>query len=247
VIAPRRFNPTEYAEGKCYSHDLERLRDTGELVELDCQRAHALCDYLVEINSVRGYDPGLYTRRIPELVGHGECIMGIADSYPSHHPLAPPSLLEKIEHLCVNWRWRLKSHTHRLREAHGDFHPWNILFRTGVDFTVLDRSRDEYGDPADDVASLTMNYLSSLYREAGVWKALWVHCSSASGGTISRGPEITKCSAWSRRSWPSAVLSWPVRSGIRLFRPPCGICFSRLPSPYWRANRFDPQKANSYC
>lgn len=35
------------AGGETYSHDLERLRDTGRLVVLDYLRADALCDYLV--------------------------------------------------------------------------------------------------------------------------------------------------------------------------------------------------------
>jgi aminoglycoside phosphotransferase family enzyme len=49
--------------------------------------------------------------------------------------------------------------------VHGDFHPWNILFRTGNDFTVLDRSRGEWGESTDDVTCLTINYLfSSLQR-----------------------------------------------------------------------------------
>jgi hypothetical protein len=52
--------------------------------------------------------------------------------------------------------------------VHGDFHPWNILFREGEDFTVLDRSRGEWGDPADDVTCITINYLfSSLLRSGG--------------------------------------------------------------------------------
>jgi hypothetical protein len=49
--------------------------------------------------------------------------------------------------------------------VHGDFHPWNILFRKGEDFTLLDRSRGEWGEPADDVSCLTINYLfASLLR-----------------------------------------------------------------------------------
>ena len=37
---------TEYAEGESYSHDLERIRDTGELTAVDLTRADASCDYL---------------------------------------------------------------------------------------------------------------------------------------------------------------------------------------------------------
>jgi aminoglycoside phosphotransferase family enzyme len=43
--------------------------------------------------------------------------------------------------------------------VHGDFHPWNVMFRKGTDFTVLDRSRGEWGEAADDVSSMTINYL----------------------------------------------------------------------------------------
>ena len=157
---------TEYAEGQGYFLDMERLRDTGTLDDLDMARADALCDYLAEIHSKSVNDRGLYLRRIRELVGHGECIMGLTDSYPPH-PLIPVSLLEQIEHRCVEWRWRLKGLTHRLRQVHGDFHPWNILFRSSTDFTLLDRSRGEYGDPADDVACLTLNYLFFSLQRSG--------------------------------------------------------------------------------
>lgn len=149
----------EYVEGEGYFRDLNRLRDNGDLTELDLARADALCDYLVEIHRVPGRDPVLYSRRIRELVGHGECIMGLSDSYPPRYGFITPDLLEGIEQRSVAWRWRLKGRTHRLRQVHGDFHPWNILFRAGMDFTVLDRARGEWGDPADDVACLTMNYL----------------------------------------------------------------------------------------
>jgi hypothetical protein len=37
---------TDYVEGESYSHDLERLRDGGELTEDDLRRADLLCDYL---------------------------------------------------------------------------------------------------------------------------------------------------------------------------------------------------------
>ena len=43
--------------------------------------------------------------------------------------------------------------------THGDFHPYNIMFQKGTDFTVLDRIRGEWGEAADDVSSLAMNYI----------------------------------------------------------------------------------------
>ena len=153
------FLLTDYVKGKGYSEDLIRLKNTGVATQLDFARCDALCDYLVEIHQLHGPDPGLYVRHIRELVAHGECIMGLMDSYPPDHPFITQSLLEEIEHLCVQWRWRLKSRTHRLRQIHGDFHPWNILFDDGANFRLLDRSRGDYGDPANDVASLTLNYV----------------------------------------------------------------------------------------
>lgn len=157
---------TEYAEGASYALDLERLRESGEITDLDLDRADALCDYLVEIHRVRGDDPELYVRRVRELVGDGECIMGLADSYP-RHPLFTSRVLEEIEHRAVAWRWRLKDRVHRLRQVHGDFHPWNILFDHGIDFRLLDRSRGEYGDPADDVTCLSLNYVFFSLQRSG--------------------------------------------------------------------------------
>lgn len=171
---------TEYAEGQAYASDLGRLRDGGALADLDLARADALCDYLADIHRVRVENPDLYIRRSRELVGDGECIMGLNDSYPAH-PLFTAQVLEQIEHRAVAWRWGLKNYTHRLRQVHGDFHPWNILFGRETDFKLLDRSRGEYGDPADDVTCLTSNYLFFSLQRSGrlegpfetLWRRFW--------------------------------------------------------------------------
>lgn len=161
------FVLTEYAEGRGYFEDMARMRDESTLQDIDVARADALCDYLVKIHRVQGKNPDLYVRRIRELIGHSECIMGLTDSYPTGQESIDRKLLKKVEQQCVDWRWRLKDRVHRLRQVHGDFHPWNILFREGTDFGLLDRSRGEWGEPADDVTCLTMNYLFFSLQRSG--------------------------------------------------------------------------------
>ena len=158
--ATQFFQLVEKADGRLYWLDLERLRYAGaRLTDLDVQRAEALARFLADVHAERRDDPPLYTRRLRELVGHGECVMGILDAYPHPYPPLPPETCESLEHDFVSWRWRLRKRTYRLARVHGDFHPWNLLFRHGTDFSVLDRSRGEWGEPADDVSALAVNYL----------------------------------------------------------------------------------------
>jgi hypothetical protein len=237
---------TEYSEGESYSHDLERIRETQAITSLDLARADALCDYLVEIHRVPGTEPGLYVRRIRELVGDGECIMGVADSYPPHE-LISAAFLERIEHLCVSWRWRLKRLTHRSRQVHGDFHPWNILFRSETEFSLLDRSRGEYGDPADDLAALTLNYLFfSLQRNErldGAFKELflrfWTRYLERSGDR-----EILQVVApfLAFRGLVMASPVWYPMLSETVRRKLLSFIIAVLES-----DSFDPQEANRYC
>ena len=152
------FQLVEKVEGSLYWQDLERLLE-APVRELDIARAEALARFLAAVHSAKHNEPTLYHRRIRELVGHGECLMGILDSYPHLYAPLPPEICEEIERAAVCSRWRLRDRTHRLSRAHGDFHPWNLLFREGTDFSVLDRSRGEWGEPADDVAALGINFL----------------------------------------------------------------------------------------
>lgn len=153
------FLITEHIEGKEYFQDLDRIKTTGKARILDHQRVKALAGYLAEIHSEKHHDPKYYERRTRELVGHNECLMGLTDSYPMDHEWITPGFLAGIEKKAIDWRWRLKKLSHRLSTVHGDFHPFNILFREKTEFTALDRSRGNRGEPADDVAGLSINYL----------------------------------------------------------------------------------------
>jgi len=149
----------EYIEGLEYFHDLNRIGESGKLSQLDIDRVHVLADYIAEVHSVKLDEPELYKRRIRELVGHGEALMGLIDSYKGDEDFLKQNELMEIELKVIEWRWKIRNYVHRLSQVHGDFHPWNIKFREGVDFTVLDRSRGEWGEPADDVSALTINYI----------------------------------------------------------------------------------------
>jgi hypothetical protein len=161
------FQVVEKAEGTLYWRDLHRLL-RGDPTPLDTARTEALARFLASVHGERRKEPTLYERRIRELVGHGECLMGILDSYPHPYPPLPPAECEALERAAVTARWRLRGRAHRLAKVHGDFHPWNLLFRAGVDFSVLDRSRGEWGEPADDVSALAVNYLFFGLQRSGL-------------------------------------------------------------------------------
>lgn len=164
--AEEYFLLMEEVEGVEYFLDLERIRSNGA-TELDIERASALSGYLADIHARKHDNRELYVRRIRDLVGHGECIMGLMDSYPDDLDFITGKELAEIERSCVDWRWKIKSKTDRLCMVHGDFHPWNVMFRKGLDFTVLDRSRGEWGEAADDLSSMATNYIFYSLQEHG--------------------------------------------------------------------------------
>jgi hypothetical protein len=157
---------TRYQPGRLYADDLVRIRDQGVLQPQDTCRAEALATYLATIHQRRHNEPRLWRRRLRDLVGHGEGIMGLTDSYPLDASLVTEDDLRAIEEAANRWRWRLRPLAHRLCQVHGDFHPFNVLWE-GPDFTLLDRSRGAWGAAADDVSCMTINYLFFSLQRSG--------------------------------------------------------------------------------
>ena len=168
---------TEYVEGHVYAEDLRRIAHDKAADDRDVSRAVTLAHLLAETHAVRIDAPAVYRRAIRDLLGHGEGIFGLVDGYPDDVPMAPEERLFALERRCLDWRHRLRKRSSRLTRAHGDFHPFNILFDEKGEPVLLDTSRGSAGDPADDVMCLSLNYIFFALEAPGSWRgafrSLW--------------------------------------------------------------------------
>ncbi|MCU0492905.1 MAG: phosphotransferase [Chloroflexaceae bacterium] len=179
-VGKEYFLLTEYAPGSPYANDLLRLRDGGSLTERDLHRAEELARYLGHMHAFHCNDQLLYQRHLRDVFGSGEGIAGLLDSYPADDPIADLNWLIGIEEQLVAWRWRLKRSQRRPAQLHGDFHPYNVLWM-GDQFTLLDRSRSPWGEAADDVSCMAINYLFFSVQAFGslappfttLWERFW--------------------------------------------------------------------------
>ncbi len=155
----------ERGEGTDYFKDLNEFSGREKLGNPDIAKIKTMASYLAEIHSVKKESRSLYWRKIRDTIGHGECLMGVFDTYPDG--TLGYEEIAGIEKLCIDWRARLKPKSHRLCQIHGDFHPGNIWFRSETDFILLDRSRGPWGEPADDVTALAINYIFFSVKNHG--------------------------------------------------------------------------------
>jgi len=156
----------EEAAGVSYFRSLDDILKRGELDASDRERTKMLAHFLSDIHSVKYTEPDapiLYKRRIRDLIGHGECIMGIIDAYDPVN-FATDDELVSYATSCMPWWGKIRNRHERLCRVHGDYHPGNIRVNGG-DFTLLDRSRGSWGEAADDVACLSINYLHYAVKQ----------------------------------------------------------------------------------
>lgn len=71
------------------------------------------------------------------------------------------------------YREEVKDCPERLRKIHGDFHPGNIRFQSNNRLMILDASRIIWGEPADDVSSLAINYVWYALKQTGEFEGIF--------------------------------------------------------------------------
>lgn len=163
------FHVVELAEGKPYMGELYEIKKKNIVTDLDLEKTKILSDYLAEIhkikfhNEIRGDNTtslakSIYRRHLRDCIGHGEMLIGVLDTYPDKLSWTNKREFAKIVNMANELREDLKGNYKRLSLVHGDFHPGNILFKN-KDFEVLDASREIWGEPADDLTALGINYI----------------------------------------------------------------------------------------
>ena len=92
----------DFVAGTEYFYDLDRVKDARTLTKLDVARAQALSDYLGETHAAKRTDLVIYTRRMRDLVGHGELIMGLIDSYPRTFDVFTQDDFRLVDTRCID-------------------------------------------------------------------------------------------------------------------------------------------------
>ncbi|MEM7045173.1 MAG: phosphotransferase, partial [Pseudomonadota bacterium] len=161
----------EFVEGENYGDtDFTAMREEKAVTPRESRRAELFAAYLAELHRERPEgDPLRYRRSVREIFAGGEGLMGILDSFSDTFFETHRDRLCCLEHACLETARRLRDRPGRLSVTHGDFHPWNILFRGDEDFTAIDKSRCHLNDPAIDVGAMLMSYLM-----LALWQGDWM-------------------------------------------------------------------------
>jgi len=166
------FQVVEKVTGREYMKDLENIKQRGELTSADRKKALLLSNYLADLHRKKFRDGkelarSIHRRHTRDAVGHGEMLMGVLDTYPARVTWLSKKETVNLVDLAVKFRERIKDRHNRLRRMHGDCHPGNIIFKNGRDFVVLDASRELWGEPADDLTTLAINYIWFAVQHKG--------------------------------------------------------------------------------
>jgi len=165
------FQIVEVAHGAPYTADFQRIKESGKLSDSDGEKAKVLSDHLVSLHGrkIKGSEEEIRSirrRHSRDALGHGEMMMGVIDTYPDKFDFISKDELTGLICRAAGFREKVKDVPFIPCRMHGDFHPANIMFEGGK-IKVLDASREVYGDPADDVTTMAINYIWFAVMQTG--------------------------------------------------------------------------------
>ncbi len=163
----------EWAEpGIRYADRLDDLEALG--ADRAAAEAHRLCSAMVALHRpVAGDQTVLYRRALRDaLIVPVQRLVDSADSFWATRR----DLRVDVEHACAQWRLLLTDRGDRLRYVHHDFHPWNVFIGPcDREVRTIGARLPGVGDPNDDFAAFTVNYLwfshASNGRVSGAYRA----------------------------------------------------------------------------
>ena len=167
------FQVVEVAHGSSYSADFQRIKEAGKASKDDISKAKMLGDYLARLHTKKmKADPedikSVRRRHLRDCIGHGEMMVGVIDTYPDDYKFISRREMDELICAASVYREKVKDTPFTPCRIHGDFHPGNIIFE-GKKLRLLDASREVFGDPADDVICLAMNYIWFAVMQKGVF------------------------------------------------------------------------------
>lgn len=175
------FQLVEVAHGSEYINDLEAIKKRKTLTGTDTKRIQILAKYMADLHKQK-LDPSqfgdegesvaksMYLRHTRDCIGQGEMLYGVLDTYPESAGWTSDEEFAKIIYEASLFRQKIRHKHHRLAKMHGDIHQFNIIFSEDDALKVLDSSRFIWGDPADDVTCLTMNFICFALEQTGTFK-----------------------------------------------------------------------------
>jgi len=182
--ASESFVVMKMIKGTPYIDYLTNILKTKKISEDDLRAAEVLSNYLVDIHGNKNESKNassLYRRHIRCVVGGDEGIPGVVDHL--YRDLDDKTVKEKfgfdkkklmnrisgIEKKSVEIGHAIKNIGGRCSLKHGDFHPWgNVIYQAYPEaFTLIDLSRGEWGEPADDLTSMWINYVDHALLDEG--------------------------------------------------------------------------------
>lgn len=167
----------DWAEGEEYFVDLEKILQTNHVSKDNLKKVLLLSNYLAKIHQKKFKGSkdqalSLYKRHTRDYIG-SRFMIDVLDTYPKEISFTNWNKMHKLVFEVYKYREKYKNNFERLSKIHGDFHPGNIRFQDKNKFIVLDASRAIWGEPADDVACLGINYLWYALKQTGKFKGVF--------------------------------------------------------------------------